>query len=92
MVCSNCDHQWCWFCGLPSNEDGLAYFHIVCGIFVEVMAEKGWKKILIIIGIVLLIILGPAIAAILLAGYYVFGILCVSFMIIEGRFMSSGIK
>ena len=84
MTCSNCQHGWCWFCGFAVGHDGYGLlFHIPCTIFVESLSSvKGWKKVGVIILIVLGIILLPALYALLLAGYFIFGVVYGTYILI----------
>ena len=91
MTCSNCQHGWCWFCGFAVGYDIEVFghdgwpllFHIPCTIFVESMSSvKGRKKVAVVFLIILGIVLLPAIYALILAGYFIFGFFYGTYMII----------
>ena len=95
MRCTNCNFQWCWYCGLGSSEYGgiSQSIHMFCGPFIELIEIKNnCYRLAAFFGIFILFLLGPALALIILAGYYIFALVLGTVYICVGEGMSYSVK
>ena len=64
MQCSMCNYNWCWVCGLPCGKSDwwVLICHTFCLFYIEIIQFKGpcWLRFLMMVGLLLGVILLPA--------------------------------
>ena len=77
MECANCNHNWCWICGLKVKEGSLwDYIHMPCEIVLSLKEEvKGIKKVLCVFLAIILFVIAPVLIYIVALGYYIYGLI-----------------
>ena len=79
MICTNCDHSWCWVCGFSRGPENSHYefIHIFCSALIGIYHDtrhNNWARFGQYLLMFLVIVLGPGLAAIALICFYFYGL------------------